>query len=192
MNKIHFTNKIAFFVLAISLAQVASAETRRQKIAASPLVTDKQTGKPMEWNLSAGLLLGAPTGLVLKNEFSRDQAVDIGLSYSFNSMFHIYGDWHYRFPGFLRSLKGGEVVSGFEGYAGLGAALLFASAGERNPVRNERANAGLGVMFRIPLGVQYRLPGKPLVFFLELVPGIGVIPGTFGYFGGGVGGRYYF
>lgn len=187
------TKKYLLVFIAMTMGLSASAETRKEKIANSKMFTDKESGVSPAWNLSAGLILGTPTGFVIKDEFSVDQAVDFGLSYSFNKMFVFYGDWEYRFPAAFKSMGASGEFSRIEAYAGVGAALLISSSDTaKNQIRKEDAGSSLGILFRIPVGVQYRLAGKPLVFFVELVPGIGIIPGTFGYFGAGLGARYYF
>ncbi len=194
IQKTSYLRSFSLLTLAFALhfAPDGWAQSRRQKIANSPMVKDKETGKTTDWNLSGGLILGSPTGLVVKNEFAADQAIDLGLSYAFGKMLFLYGDWHYRFQNFLKNTgMKGDFLRDLEGYVGLGGAFLFSSS-DNNPIRSERDDAKLGIMLRFPVGVQYRLPQKPFVFFLELAPGIGIIPGTFAWFGGGIGARYYF
>lgn len=51
-------------------------------------------------------------------------------------------------------------------------------------------SVGLGV--RVPVGVEWQPGRPPLGVYLELVPGMAIIPKTDAFFQGGIGIRYYF
>jgi hypothetical protein len=136
------------------------------------------------------LILGEPTGITGKYRFDRN-AVDGGLAFSFNEFFLVYGDYLWNFPrAFGASSK---FVSELEPYAGVGA-ILFASTvgGVKNRSYFGTNSSSIGLGFRIPVGIEWLPAEAPLGVFVELVPGIGLVPGTFGFFEGGIGARYYF
>jgi len=138
-----------------------------------------------------GIMLGAPTGLTLKHWFSDSNALDFGLAYAFADYFALIGDylWHFR------SAFGGKNGHHLVPYLGIGGALFF------NTYNGAYVNQGLfqqnwgsSVAFavRIPLGMEYLINKPPLGIFAELVPGLGVVPATFGLFQGDIGARFYF
>jgi hypothetical protein len=51
-------------------------------------------------------------------------------------------------------------------------------------------DAGVGIRFA--LGLEYQFANAPFDIFLEIAPGIRVIPNTNGYVSSGLGGRFYF
>jgi hypothetical protein len=51
-------------------------------------------------------------------------------------------------------------------------------------------DAGVGIRFA--LGLEYQFATAPFDIFLEIAPGIRVIPNTNGYVSSGLGGRFYF
>jgi hypothetical protein len=63
-------------------------------------------------------------------------------------------------------------------YFGLGAKLLLAS------------DLGLGI--RIPVGLAYLFESAPFDIFVEIVPGLDLLPGTDFGIDGAIGARYYF
>jgi hypothetical protein len=135
-----------------------------------------------------GVVFGEPTGLTAKLWQNSRGAVDLGLSWSFNSFFLIYADYLYHFPGAL-ARSGAPALTP---YLGIGGELFFATdraKTDRNYFANSSNSMGLGV--RVPLGIEW-LPNAPIGVFVEVVPGMGLIPTTFGFLQAGIGIRYYF
>lgn len=138
-------------------------------------------------NLGLGIILGEPTGFTAKLYQGRSNAFDFGLAYSFGSFMLIYSDYLWHFPGAFG--KGQPVVAELSPYVGLGGLLFISSVDNRKGKAYFDSSVGFGA--RIPLGIEW-LPGRaPLGVFVEVVPGIGVIPGAFAFVQGGIGIRIY-
>ncbi len=123
-----------------------------------------------------GVILGEPTGLTAKYFSNPDNAVDMGLAYSFSDYMLVYGDkiWHWSdaFSG-----KHDDFVKRLSPYMGVGAGIFL----------------GKKSIFdvRVPFGISW-MPIKPtLELFLELVPALRLAPSTGADFGGGIGVRIY-
>jgi hypothetical protein len=139
-----------------------------------------------------GVILGEPTGFTGKFWIEKDRAIDAGLAFSFNSFFLLYGDYLFHFRRAFGSST--EFLRDLVPYAGLGAELFFAENSTKGSGAYYTSTSGSSVGFgvRIPLGAEWMIPRAPLGIFVELVPGVGLIPGTFGFIQGGIGARFYF
>lgn len=143
-------------------------------------------------NFGLGVVIGEPTGLSAKLWLSQDRALDFGLSFSFNDYVLVFSDYLFHFPGALGGSS--TFASQLTPYVGIGGVLAFAN--ERNYYKDRhffgtrRDSLGLGL--RVPLGIEWTPGRPPLGVFVELVPGISLVPATSGIFEGGIGIRYYF
>jgi hypothetical protein len=139
---------------------------------------------PGTGSVGAGLMLGEPAGFSFKLFVDRHHAFDAGLSFSLlDNAFHAHADYLLHFPGKIRGLtklKGGQWIP----YAGMGGKLRF--------LDRKHTDARNGLSARIPVGIAFHPKGISLDFFLELVPGMKVLPETDPEFGGALGGRFYF
>lgn len=135
-----------------------------------------------------GVELGEPTGLSAKYRINSRDAVDFGLAYSFNSFVEVFSDYLYHFPGVFGSSS--QFVTQLTPYLGIGGVFFDNTGGANSFYGASGSSAGLGL--RIPLGIEWRPGRPPLGVFVELVPGLGIIPSTFGFFQGGIGIRFYF
>jgi hypothetical protein len=129
-------------------------------------------------------MFGEPTGLTLKSWTTSHTAFDVGFTYSFSNFVELLGDYLWHFP---------ITRSEFIPYLGLGGEVFFdISDSERDGrfVRGgTRSNAGFGV--RIPLGLEFLPHRVPVGVFGEVVPGLALAPGVFGFVEGDVGLRFY-
>jgi hypothetical protein len=141
-----------------------------------------------------GIVIGEPTGLTAKYRMNSEQAFDIGLSFDVSHWFLIYSDWLYHFPGGF-----GNKAPFFQQttpYIGIGGLLIFSNRDEwetrhwRYYSTTSSSRTAVGV--RIPLGAEWRAPSIPLGVFVELVPGLVIVPATDGFFQAGIGARFYF
>jgi hypothetical protein len=142
-------------------------------------------------NFGLGLILGEPTGISGKYWIRNDRAIDGEISFSFNSFFIIQSDYLFHFHGLFGTRE--SFTQHLEPYIGIGGSLFFSTTSNRtNPTyfTNNGGSVGFGV--RIPFGAEWMIPSAPFGIFLELAPGIGLIPGTFGFLQGGIGARFYF
>jgi hypothetical protein len=139
-----------------------------------------------------GAILGEPTGITGKYWMDHRAAIDGTLSFSFSHYFLIYSDYLYHFPGAFGHSS--EFVSQLNPYIGVGLELLIQTEdtgrNDRHYFRSDDGSVGLAV--RIPLGIEWRPVTAPIGVFVELAPGVGVIPATYGFLQGGVGIRFYF
>lgn len=123
--------------------------------------------------LGIGVMLGEPTGLSAKIWTTRQMALDAGLAWSFsgNGYLRIHSDllWHRE----VFEVDAGRLPV----YYGIGAKLLLAS--------------DLGFGIRVPVGIAYYFDEVPVDIFLELVPGLDLIPGTALDLDLAIGARYF-
>jgi len=122
----------------------------------------------------AGVIFGEPTGLSLKSWLSSKNAVDAAVTWS------SIDDFVYLHADFL--IHNFNIIDVSDGqlplYFGIGAKVGF----------------GNDLVFgaRIPVGLDYMFSGAPVDIFVEIVPGLTIIP-TFDFdIDGGIGVRYWF
>jgi hypothetical protein len=122
-----------------------------------------------------GFVLGSPTGLSGSLPIGNNNAINAVLGYNVygNANLHAQADYVW----FVRDIL--PVESGkISAYYGPGA---FAIASK---------NPSIGV--RMAVGVDYRFEAAPFQVFLEIGPGIELLPATEPVFGAGLGLRYFF
>lgn len=141
-------------------------------------------------SVGIGVILGEPTGLTLKAWTGRASALNFGLTYSFGSYFIFMTDYLWHFP---EAFSQGRVGSQFVPYVGLGAEVFFGDSSpyySRTRFRNSTFDS-VAFGARIPLGIEFSPQGTPFGIFAEIVPGVGLLPGMFGFVQGGIGARVY-
>jgi len=123
----------------------------------------------------AGVMLGEPAGISLKNWLSRKTAFDIGLAWSFEEEddFHLHADylWH-DFSVF--KVRTGRLPL----YYGVGGRIKFSD------------DTRLGV--RGVIGLVYLFKSAPFDIFLEVAPILDIAPATDLSFNLALGFRYFF
>ena len=122
-----------------------------------------------------GIILGEPTGISFKKWLSMDSAIDGAAAWSFldDAAIRLHADYLLH----TRSLND-LSHEGLLFYYGIGVKVKFASQSL--------------VGGRIPLGMVYELPKAPLDIFMEVVPGLELIPATKFTFSAAIGIRYFF
>jgi hypothetical protein len=116
------------------------------------------------------------------------------LSFDFARWFLVYGDWLYHLNGGFGHRN--EVAAALTPYFGVGGLIVVSTKSDLD-IHNERyftttsANK-IAIGLRVPIGIEWRAPTIPLGVFVELVPGMTIIPGTYGFIQGGLGARFYF
>ena len=128
--------------------------------------------------LGIGIILGEPTGISLKSWLDDKRAIDTAVAWTFekDSSFTLYANYlvhRYDLINGQMSTKGGNAPL----YYGLGAKIAV----------GEEVKLGM----RIPLGITYIFKKDPLDFFIEIAPGINLVPSSDLSISGGVGIRYY-
>lgn len=136
---------------------------------------------PKGKRFGAGLFLGEPTGITLKGYVSRQLAIDGFASWSFvDEAVTFIADATYDF--FDIPVKSQHFTIPF--YAGFGGKLALDRGG-----RNDgKTLFGL----RVPVGVAMDFVKYPIEIFLEVAPGVELIPATDPDVTGGLGARFYF
>lgn len=131
-----------------------------------------------------GLILGEPTGLSAKLFLDKRHAVDAALDFSLvDDRLEVHADYLFHFTPVLRGeLPRGHLLIPYVGIGG------FIGVWERD--RDKDDDAVLGV--RIPVGLAWIPKGAPIDVFLELAPGISLLPETDPDIGAGLGVRWFF
>lgn len=126
-------------------------------------------------DVSAGIILGEPTGLTAKWWRSNTQAYDLAIAWSTGSddRLHLHANYLMHRPDLI-VVDNGKLPL----YYGVGARVGIAKESE------------LGI--RIPLGIAYHVETHPVEVFFEIVPVFNLIPGTAFDANGGFGVRYSF
>ena len=177
----------SMFLLATLLCCSVSFQAQDQAATHHSSSSPSHGGGP----LGLGIVLGEPTGLSAKYWLTSKHSLDFGLGYSFNSFIFVYADYLFHFPGAFGASS--QFVAQLNPYIGIGGIFMgsTASSGTRGRYfTSDGSSAGVGM--RLPLGIEWTPGEPPLGIFIELVPGLGIIPSTFGFVEGGIGVRYYF
>ena len=121
-----------------------------------------------------GVVFGEPTGLSLKSWMSSKTAIDAAVAWStLDDFLYIHADFLvHNFD--IINVSDGQLplYFGFGAKVGFGNDLVFGA--------------------RIPIGLDYMFGSAPLDIFVEIVPGLTVIPGIDFDIDGGIGIRYWF
>jgi len=122
-----------------------------------------------------GIILGEPTGLIMKYWTSSTTAFDIAGSWSFSGedSFHIHADYLFHSFNLFKVEKGRLPL-----YYGIGARLSL------------KDETWFGI--RIPVGLSYMFDKTPFDIFAEIGPVMDVVPDTKLHVTGFIGFRYYF
>jgi hypothetical protein len=126
-----------------------------------------------------GLMAGEPSGIVAKLWFSDFLSLDGAFAWSFaeGGFFYTHVDVQYNIFNILENQN-----IRFPFYAGIGGRVRFGG--------REIDDSILGIRF--PIGVNFIFRQFPIDMFLEIAPGIDLIPATDFFLSGGLGIRYYF
>lgn len=150
-------------------------------------LTHAQTQK----KFGAGILIGNPTSLSAKYWTEQNRALQGGLAFDLDDYILIHGDYLVHYPGTFKTTE--SFINSLVPYVGIGGLFVITTDDRRKKddyLGEDSGSIGLGV--RVPFGIEWRNPDPSIGVFLELVPGISVIPETSALFMGGIGVRYYF
>ena len=126
-------------------------------------------------SLGIGGMFGSPTGISLKQWFSRKTAYDAGVAWSLSKDpgVHLHGDFLIHRSDFDGMEEGRSYV-----YYGVGGRIKAAQDDPRAGVR-------------IPIGFTFINPEEPIDTFIEIVPILDILPRTRFAMNVSVGGRFY-
>lgn len=132
-------------------------------------------------NLGLGVVLGSPTGLALKYQLAGQSALALHAGWSFieDPGVHLTGDYQHLFPMVIETAEGASF-SDLTPYIAAGGRFRFKEVEDENEFH-------LGL--RIGGGVEYQV--AKFGIFLELIPVVGLIPGTEFDLEGGLGFLFY-
>lgn len=132
----------------------------------------------------AGIILGEPTGLSLKFFLDRRHAFDVAIDYSlYDSALYVHADYLLHFSGWVVR---GDSSHAFIPYVGIGGKIGI-NGHDRD--HDDRSGA-LGA--RVPLGIAWIPGGLPIDVFLEIAPGLFLLPETNPDLDASLGLRYFF
>ena len=137
-----------------------------------------------------GIMLGEPSGISGRLNLSPKAALDFGLAFSVNSDVTFLVDYLFQFPRAFHSTS--QFVSQITPYLGIGGVLALGTQTTlyRAGFRYSTGSAIFGV--RIPVGLEWRPSTPSLGVFLEIAPGLLILPSTQGLVQGDIGIRFYF
>ncbi len=156
-------------------AHVTPAETATSPTSAASTGSTGSAFNP-EDGFGIGFVLGSPSGLSLSLPLGPTNAFNAALGYELGKRanLHVQGDYVW-IRGNVLPVESGKISV----YYGPGAFAVLAKDGTA---------AGI----RAVAGIDYRFQDVPIQTFLEVGPGINILPNTEGFLGAGLGLRYYF
>lgn len=135
-----------------------------------------------ERNIALGAIVGDPTALDLKLRFDSRHALQVRAGWTFADPYRdravFMTDYTVSFPIFVSETADAGLLSP---YVGIGGKLGLSEAPD--PVT-------LGA--RVPLGLAFMVREFPVEAFVEVVPGVHVVPSVDVLVDAGVGARFYF
>ncbi len=157
-------------------------------VVASPSAGASQIGAGRDFGL--GVTLGAPSGVSMKIFLAGQHALDIAVGVGFfgGASFDAHVDYHFYTKPLLRHSHFDLPL-----YVGVGGRFNFwFEDGDRHYWGGKSKSGRVGVGVRVPVGVAFHFNKVPVDFFLEIVPGLGVVPGVGVHLDGAIGARYFF
>lgn len=137
-----------------------------------------QSYGPQSKKLGVGLQVGEPTGLSAKGYLSSQTAVQLGVGWSFSDEeLTLAGDFIWELYQFNTS--GQDTVT----------VPLYVGAGGKLRLDNDDSDV---LTARFPIGVAAQWVDHPFEVYLEIAPGMDLVPDTKFDISGVVGARYYF
>jgi hypothetical protein len=166
-----------------AMCAVGALVSTTQARAEEPVTVETSAGPTYaERNIGVGAIIGDPTALSFKLRFDDNNALQLGVGWGFIEPF---GD---RITMLLDYLFHFTILDRETWRAGL--LQPYIGFGGKLGVREEPDAVTLGG--RMPLGLAFQIRPVPLEIFLEVAPGILIIPGLRGTVDGGIGARFYF
>jgi hypothetical protein len=164
---------------ALCLATADPALALEDVIEEEESSSSSSSSGPRGGRFGIGIVLGDPSALTAKLFLSSSSAVQMHLGYALtrHDRLVVIVDYLFHVLGVIPPIeRAGKLVP----YVGVGGRLGVA----------ESDDALLGI--RIPLGLAFHFNGVPLEIFLEVAPGLGILPRTRALVDAGLGVRFYF
>lgn len=158
----------------------------------TPATAEAQAHGNGPWGI--GIVLGDPSAITAKYIADQKVAYDMGLSFSFDRWIFLYGDWLWHVPGALGHAN--DFVARTTPYIGAGGLFVISNRNAYDRRRDRyfetSANSTIAIGARFPLGLEWKPASVPLGVFVEIVPGMTIIPATMGFVQAGIGARFFF
>lgn len=138
-----------------------------------------------------GVMVGDPTGISGKAWIAKDKAIDLGLAWGLwrGGYLHLHADYLFHHMELI-PVRTGKLPL----YFGPGLRVRTWNNGRYrhrgHSYDHDETRMDLGIRF--PVGLAYLLDGYPVDLFLEVVPTLDIMPGTYLDLDAGLGVRYYF
>lgn len=164
---------------------------KRNTILSILLIICLATVKGQDFGFGLGIMVGEPTGISGKSWIGGDRAIDFGLAWGLwrGGYLHVHADYLFHAANVINVNTGKFLI-----HYGPGLRLRSWSNGRywyRGRYYDEDGGrVSLGV--RVPVGLTYLIDGAPVDLFLEVVPTMDLLPGTYLDLDAGLGVRYYF
>lgn len=142
------------------------------------------TAYGMQEGLGVGLIIGEPTGFVVKKWMNNEVAIDGAVAWSFDGedSLHVHGDYLLHNYTLLKDQQN-QIRETIPVYYGLGVRVKF---------EDDKKGEDLQVGIRVPLGINFLLQEHPIDFFAEIVPVMDFAPDTDLDLNAAIGVRYFF
>ncbi len=142
-------------------------------------------------DFGAGIFLGDPTAITIKYWRDKQIAFDAGMGFAVANYFIFYGDYLYHFPQAFKHKE--PFLAQLTPYVGVGGIMAVTTNDRSQNYAYYGKNSGsFGLGVKVPVGIEWRPREPSLGVFVEIAPGISIIPATTAIFTGGIGVRYYF
>lgn len=138
----------------------------------------------MQEGVGVGLIIGEPTGFVVKKWLNGEAAIDGAIAWSFDGedSLHLHGDYLLHNDTLIKDQQN-QPRKTIPVYYGLGARVKF---------EDDKKGEDLQVGIRVPLGINFLLREHPIDFFAEIVPVMDFAPDTELDLNAAIGVRYFF
>ena len=141
-----------------------------------------------------GLQIGDPSAITFKDSLTENHAIDGGLAFNLNQWTLIYADYLYQMPGQFGNQN--AFFARTTPYVGVGGMVVVSNASDYDTRNlryfNSSSSSKIAFAARIPVGAEWRAPKVPIGVYVELDPGLVILPATYGFVQGGIGARFYF
>ena len=143
-------------------------------IAAAALLAAPTHAEAKGGPFGLGIMLGDPTGLSANYKMSKQNELDFGAAWSFRyAWLYLPVAYHWMFANL------GSGAHQFLPYVGVGPAIAV-------------GGKDIYVGGRVPVGISWRPQAAPIDVFLEVVPGLALVPDAGFHLDAAIGVRYYF
>ena len=188
-KNIPFTNKLLKLFLIISLITSFTGSVFGKEISEkSPPVASPPTTSYKGGQLGIGIILGEPTGLSFAYRLSRKNFLSTALTWSVkDDEFRVYMDYYFRKWNLTKD-EFKEVD--FPVQIGIGLKGGVSNEKENSFSTEEKMEAAASLRF--PFGMSGVWLNYPFEIFLEIAPGMKLIPEPEFDLDGGLGVRYFF